>query len=97
MSRPWLSNTNSRKWKQLEYVLDFMPRDFTSNDMMNFLRYSWEDKGMKNRNGVTIKLQHFSTVNISIFCRKHPDIKLMPHKKNGYNLWRKKNVMDREV
>lgn len=99
MATSWLSNKNSKRWKQLEYVLNYMPHEFSNKDMMNFLEYRWGTEGPKNRAGRILKQHHFNRSNITRFLIIHENIETCEFKIDNTNVYRKrnKNAMDRKI
>jgi len=99
MAKTWMKNKNSKRWKQLEYTLKYMPDEFTSKDVKNFLEYKWADKGPRGRQGRVQRLHHFTNRSISIFLNNHEDVVKCNFKIKDTNVYRKrnKNVMDRKI
>jgi len=99
MAKTWMKNKNSKRWKQLEYALKYMPDEFTSKDVKNFLEYKWADKGPRGRQGRVQRLHHFTNRSISIFLNNHEDVVKCNFKIKDTNVYRKrnKNVMDRKI
>ena len=40
----WITNPGSQQYKQLEHAVSKMRGEFTSNDVMNFMRERWDTK-----------------------------------------------------
>ena len=99
--KAWLLNPNSRKYKQLEFVLGKMPMDktFTTRDMINWLSYHWEYSGqVSNRDGRRRKAFDFHHQHISRFLTYRNDVETIRKDRTNANLYRRiKNVMDREI
>jgi len=95
MATTWMNNKNSKRWKQLDYALKYMPDEFTSKEMMDFLVYEWVDKGPRGRQGRVQRLHHFTTRGISIFLNKHEEIIKCSFKIKKANVYRKREKYEK--
>jgi len=70
----WLKNSNSQKYKQLEYVLSKMEKTFTVADFQNFLRYSWETHGQMDSRNRLRKIYGFHGYTITTWLKYRDDV-----------------------
>jgi len=98
--KAWLLNVNSRRWKQLEFVLDKMEDNFTVNDMRNWFSFWWETDGQLDQHGNRRKMFDYHSNHISKFLRYHDNVVIVTKTNGGTNIYkhkRNKNVMDRKI
>ena len=88
--KPWLLNTNSRRWKQLEFVLDKMKDNFTVNDMRNWISFYWETHGQIGRYGNRRKVYDYHSNHLSKFLRYHNNVVIVTQMNNGTNIYKHK-------
>tara|TARA_R110002050_G_scaffold75215_2_gene161361 strand:+ start:26629 stop:26946 length:318 start_codon:yes stop_codon:yes gene_type:complete len=86
--KAWLLNTNSRRWKQLEFVLDKMEDNFTVNDMRNWFSFHWETDGQLGRHGKRRKMFDYHSNHISKFLRYHNNVVIVTKMQCGTNIYR---------
>ena len=88
--KPWLLNTNSRRWKQLDYVLDRMEGTFTVRDMRNWLSYYWETDGELDRHGNVRKQYSYHHSHVSRFLRYNSKVIIVGKSTANHNIYRHK-------
>ena len=92
--KAWLKNSNSRRYKQLEYILHKMPIDdeFTTTDMMNWIYYHWENQGpISKRYGKRRKVYSFHPQHISRFLLYRTDVRTVRKDRRNANVYRRYN------
>lgn len=94
----WITNPQSMQYKQLEHVLYKMNGDFTSRDMMNFIRERWDSEGLPKTlpsafTGEPIMQRRFSFrgYTISRFLQLHPMVEIVDSKATPVIYRRKEN------
>lgn len=88
--KAWLLNTNSRRWKQLEFVLDKMEGTFTVRDMRNWFTFHWETDGQLGRYGKIRKQYCYHSSHISRFLRYHSNVVIIGKTTGDDNIYRHK-------
>jgi hypothetical protein len=77
--RGWITNPGSQQYTQLEHAVSKMRGEFTSIDMMNFMRERWDTEGLAKSlpsptTGEPVMQRRFSfrAYTISRFLQLHP-------------------------
>ncbi len=94
-AKAWLKNEKSPKYKQLQYALEQMPEDFTTSDMVKFMRYSWSFAGLKGHNGKILRVITTESRPIAAFLARNKSVRVIGLDNKQRKIYRRnKNVMD---
>ena len=80
----WIKNSNSQQYLQLQHVMRKMEGNFTSVDMMNFLKDRWDREGLAKLlpsalTGEPVMQRRFSFKSsvVSKFLANHPEVRIV--------------------
>ena len=93
VKKSWLKNKNSRRWKQLDYILSNMPYDefFTVATFREWIAFNWSTLGQKGRYNKIRRLYDFDSHQISRFLKYHKSVELVCKSITGHNIFMRRN------
>lgn len=91
--KSWLKNKNSRRWKQLEYILSKLPYDemFTVAFVREWIAFNWPTLGQTGRYNRPRRLYDFNGHQISRFLKYHEDVEVVGITNFGENIFIRRN------
>ena len=94
----WITNPGSQQYKQLEHAVSKMRGEFTSHDVMNFMRERWDTEGLAKLlpsaiTGEPVMQRRFSfrAYTISRFLQLYPMVETVDATASPVVYRRKKN------
>lgn len=93
VKKSWLKNKNSRRWKQLDYILSNMPYNelFTVALFREWIAFNWPTLGQRGRYNNIRKLYDYNGHQISRFLKYHKDVAIVGKTTASDNIFMRRN------